>query len=117
MVLVAADEVVRSRGDLDEVGRVPRAAQRDRLLAEERIHLHRLVGLAGPAFLGLLDQADHGRVAFGKRLLVREVGARPRGDEERGRGQHEERRSGAKDRRACSHTAGFRPEELHSQAA
>jgi hypothetical protein len=69
-----AGEVVRGRPDLDEVAAAPGPAQRDRRLVEEEIDVQRLVRLARPAFLGLLDESDDRRVALGERDLVLEIG-------------------------------------------
>ena len=80
-----AGEVVCCRPDLDEVAAAPGPAQRDGGLVEEEIDVQRFVRLARPAFLGLLDEADHRCVALRELDLVLEVGAcRRRGDERRG---------------------------------
>ncbi len=85
VVLEEAREVLGGRPDLHEIGGVPRAAERDRRVAEEAVDVHRPVRLAGPAFLRLLDQPDHRRVLLSEILLgVRpgrdgaKKGARPR---------------------------------------
>jgi hypothetical protein len=84
VVLVeAAREVVGRRPDLDEVAASPRPAQRDGRLVEEQVDVQRLVRLAGPALLGLLDEADDRRVVLGELDLVLEVGARRRSGGER----------------------------------
>jgi hypothetical protein len=70
VVLVeTATEVVGGRPDLDEVVAAPGAAERDGLLVEDRFDVDRPVRLAGPALLGLLDEADDRRVALGQLLL------------------------------------------------
>ena len=75
MVLEAVDEVVRARPDLDEVGDVPGAAQRDGLLAEEEVDVGRDERLAVAADVLLLDEPDDRRVLLGERPLVGEIGA------------------------------------------
>ncbi len=75
VVLVqAVREVVGRRRDLDEVAAAPGPAQRDRGLVEEEVDVQRLVRLTGPAFLELLDEADHRCVALGEGDFVLEVG-------------------------------------------
>ena len=88
VVLVEAREVLGRRPDLHEVGGVPRAAERDRRVAEQAVDVHRPVRLARPAFLRLLDEP------YDRRVLRREVllRVRPRGDgAEKRTGQREPR--------------------------
>ena len=77
MVLVAVDQVGGQRADLDEVGRIPRAAQGDRRLIEEDLDIRRLVGLTRAALLLLLDEANHGRELLGEGGLVGQVSESP----------------------------------------
>ena len=71
---------------------VPRPAQRDRRLAEEGVDVDRLVGLPGPALLGLLDEAHDRREALRERGLVRCGRARTTHDDEREPGEDAEER-------------------------
>jgi hypothetical protein len=75
VVLEAADEVVGDGSDLHEVGRAPRPAQRDRVLAEDPIDVGRDERLAVTALLRLLDHPDDRREALCESALVREIGA------------------------------------------
>ena len=86
MVVVKTGEILGRRGDLDEVGRVPGAAQGDRRIVEEEIDIRRLVRLTRPALLRLLDEAHHGRVALRKGLLVGKIGTRSRRRDKRDEG-------------------------------
>ena len=72
VVFVAPDDDADGRADLDQVGRVPRAAQRDRRLVEEHVDVQRLVRLSRAALLGLLDQPHDRRVPLGEGDLVGE---------------------------------------------
>ena len=83
MVLVETGEILGRRRDLHEIDAVPRSAQRHRGLAEEQIDVHRLVGLAGAAFLGLLDEPDDRGIRLRERRLVGEIGRGRRHDDER----------------------------------
>ncbi len=74
MVLEAADEILRDRADLHEVGGVPRPSERDGVLAEQPVDVGRDERLAVSAFLVLLDDPHDRREALGERLLVRVVG-------------------------------------------
>ncbi len=84
VVLVAAREVAPNRGDLHEVGGPPWPAEGHALLAQDGVDVGRLVRLARPALLLLLDEAYDGRVALGQCLLVGEVGRRARREDEDG---------------------------------
>ena len=84
VVLVAVDEVRGLWCDLHEVGRVPRAAKRHGVLAEEDVDVDRLVRFAGAAFLVLFNQAHDRREAVRKRLFVGEIRACNRREEKRG---------------------------------
>ena len=84
VVLVAVDEIRCLRGDLHEVGRVPGAAKRHGVLAEEDVDVDRLVRFAGAAFLVLFNQAHDRREAVRKRLFVGEIRACNRREEKRG---------------------------------
>ena len=84
VVLVAVDEIRCLWGDLHEVGRVPGAAKRHGVLAEEDVDVDRLVRFAGAAFLVLFNQAHDRREAVRKRLFVGEIRARNRREEKRG---------------------------------
>ena len=86
VVLVEPGEIIRGRTDLDQIGGIPRSTQRDRRLIEERVDVDRLVRLAVPAVLSLLDEPHHRGVALGERGLVREVGRRGRRRDEREHG-------------------------------
>ena len=86
VVLVQPGEVCRRRADLHEVEGVPGAPEGDRRIAEERIDVHRLVGLSRPALLLLLDEADD------RRELLRERRSSARSADCR-------RREGERDRR------------------
>ena len=90
VVVEPAGEVARGRPDLDQVGPVPRAAERDGRLAEERVDVHRLVGLARAALLLLLDEPDHRRVALRERLLVARARSSRGAGAEHGDGQQRE---------------------------
>jgi hypothetical protein len=93
VVLVEVGHVTRARADPHQVRGRPRSPQRHGRLAEEEIDVRRLVGLAGPALLGLLDEADDGGEALGKRGLVGEVCAGNRRREQgRERGEEREKR-------------------------
>ena len=83
VVLEALHQIVRGRRDLHEVGDVPRAAQRDGLLAQQEVDVRRDERLAVAADVLLLDEPNDRRVALGERLLVREVGRRVRRRDER----------------------------------
>ena len=75
MVLEPVPEILTSWADLHEIGGAPRAAQGDgRLLVEQQLDVERVVRLARPALLLLLDEPDDRRIAFGKLAFVREVG-------------------------------------------
>jgi hypothetical protein len=89
VVLVeTAGEILRGRRDLDEVGRAPGAPEGDRWLVEQRIDVHRLVRLAGPALLLLPDEPDDRRVALGEGPLVGAAGRRGgRADTDRPEGE------------------------------
>ena len=54
------------RADRDQIGAVPRTAQRDRVGPEEHVDVDRAVGLARPALLRLSDEPDDGRVPLGE---------------------------------------------------
>ncbi len=85
VVSVEAGDVLCRRGDLDEVV-APWSAQGDSRLTEEQVDVHRLVRLAAPALLLLLDEPNDRRVALSKRRLVgerAERGWRPAEREER----------------------------------
>ena len=71
-------------------------------LAEERVDVDRLVRLAGPALVGLLDEADDRGVPLGERLLVAQVGCGRRRNAERGR---ERCLDAEHDPRRCLHRA------------
>ena len=86
MVVVEPGESFGLGRDLDEVGGVPRPAQRDGRLVEEVVHVDRLVRLPRPAFLGLLDEAHDRGISLRERDLVGEVSRR--------RGRHDERDHG-----------------------
>ena len=83
VVLEALHQIVRGRRDLHEVGDVPRAAQRDGLLVEQKVDVGRDERLAVAADVLLLDEPDDRRVPLGERLFVREVGRRARRRDER----------------------------------
>ena len=70
VVVEPAGEIAGGRPDLDQIRPVPGATERNGRLAEERVDVERLVGLAGAALLLLLDEPDLRRVALGERLLV-----------------------------------------------
>ena len=69
MVVVAVVEIRSLGRDLDEVGAIPGAAQRDGRLLEQHVDIGRDVRLARPALLRLLDKADNRRVARGEIFL------------------------------------------------
>jgi hypothetical protein len=93
VVLVEAlREILGRRRDLDQVVRIPRSAERNRRLSEQRVDVHRLVGLAGSALLLLLDEPHDRGVALGERLLVCEARRRGRREAERGKGEEQEGR-------------------------
>jgi hypothetical protein len=83
VVLEAADEVVGDGSDLHEVGRAPRPAQRDGVLAEDPVDVGRDERLAMAALLRLLDHADDRREALCESALVRKIGRGRRGEHER----------------------------------
>ena len=95
VVLVEPGEVVRGRTDLDRSIGIPRSAQRDRRLVEERVDVDRLVRLAVPAVLSLLDEPHHRGVALGEGGLVGKVGRRARRHDEREHGNEGEERETA----------------------
>ena len=90
VVVEAVDEVLGRRADLHQVGRVPRAAQRNGRLVEQHVHVGRLPGLARAALLLLLDEPDDRREPLGQRALVGEVGVSDRGGGERHRNRNDE---------------------------
>src|SRR3989304_7823253 len=61
VVLVEAREVLRNGGDLDEVDRIPRSPECDRLLTEQPLDVNGLVRLPVAALPCLLDQPYDGR--------------------------------------------------------
>ena len=85
MVLVAVDEIRGRRADLHEVGRVPGAPKRNRVLTEEKVDVDRLVRLARAAFLLLRDEAHDRRETARESLLVGEIRARTGREKKRGR--------------------------------
>jgi hypothetical protein len=109
VVAVEAGDVFGRRGDLDEIGPVPRPAQGDGRLLEEEVDVERPVGLSVAALLLLLDDPNDGCVAFGEGLLVGVVGASDGGQDEHG--AHPERGDcrGADGKRegGGSHCSGF----------
>ena len=60
--------------DRDQIGAIPRTAQRDRVGPEEDVDVDRTVGLARAALLRLGDQTDDGRVPLGEVTLCLETG-------------------------------------------
>jgi hypothetical protein len=76
VVLPAAEEVLRRRGDPYEVAPIPGTAERDGRLVEEEVHVGRDVGLAVAALLRLLHELHDRRVPFRERLFVGVVGVR-----------------------------------------
>ena len=92
VVLVAVDEVVRRGRDLHEVGGVPGATQRDRLLVQQEVDVGRDERLPVTALLRLLDDPHDRRVTLGERALVAEVGVSGRGSHERRGGDREQSR-------------------------
>ena len=79
VVFEAVHEVCGLGSDLDEVGAVPRPAQRDGgLVDEQEIDVDRVIRLApARALLLLLDEPDDGREALRQCLLVSQVGRTP----------------------------------------
>ena len=98
VVLVApAEQVLRGRPDLDQVGGVPRPTERNSRLVEERVDVHRLIGLARAALLLLLDEPDHRRVTLGQRSLLSGARCTSRGNPQCAHGdESEEERPEAK---------------------
>ncbi len=72
VVLVEPVEVGRCRRDLDEIDRIPRAAEGDRPLVEEDVDVDGLVRLPVAALLLLLDESYDRRIALGELALVGE---------------------------------------------
>ena len=71
-----ATEPGRRRADRDQVGAAPRASQRDRVVAEDRVDVDRAVRLPRAARLLLRDELEHGREPQRQRTLCPErVGA------------------------------------------
>ena len=93
VVVEPAREIVRGRPDLDQVGPVPRPAECNGRLAEERVDVERLVRLARAALLLLLDEPDLRRVPLGERLLVAHVSSSRGADAQRG-GDHQRQEHG-----------------------
>ena len=87
VVVVEPDDAFGLGRDLDEVGGIPRPAQRDGRLVEEVVHVDRLVRLPRPAFLGLLDEAHDRGISLRERDLVGEVSRRRRRHDERDHGE------------------------------
>ena len=84
MVLEPVPEIFTGWADLHEIGGAPGAAQGDgRLLVEQQLDVERVVRLARPALLLLLDEPDDRRIAFGRLAFVREVGRSGRRRDER----------------------------------
>ena len=81
VVVEAAGEILPGRRDLDEVATTPRPAQRDRGVSEQRVDVHRQIGLARPAVVIRRD-AEDGRVALRQSGLVGEAGRRGRSPDE-----------------------------------
>jgi hypothetical protein len=103
VVLVAADEILGARRDLDEVRRAPRATERHRRLVEEHVDVRRLVRLPGPALLGLLDQSHHRRKPCGERLVVGGIGEGERRCDQRSQRENQKTCGLSHDRRLSQH--------------
>ena len=89
---------------LNEVGRVPGPAKRDGRFPEQEVDIHRVVRFSRAALLRLLDEANHGRVAFRELLLCGQICPRERRSTQRKR-HHGQRRQDRSERR--SHPPGF----------
>ena len=96
----AGAEVGAGRPDLHEIVRRPRTAKRDGVLSEERAHVDRAVGLAGPADVLLLDELDDRGVFRDEPLLGAGGGRAGRGEESHGTA---ERGGEAKDSTEAQH--------------
>ena len=106
VVLVETGEVVRRRADLHEVGGTPRPSERDGRLAEQELDVHRLVGLARAALLGLLDESHDGCIPLRKLGLVRKACTGRRHECEHDRREQDEKRRARHDRaHAADHGA------------
>ncbi len=112
-----AREILRRRRDLDQVVRIPRPSKRDRWLSEERVDVHRLVGLARAALLLLLDEPDDRRVALGERLLVGDTRRSCRSDGERGERREQDEREATRGAQRPRPPAGLGHEQIEAEAA